>query len=224
MAVGSFAARMIARHEPWLGQPSGVALETNPELPTGPLLETTSSLPVTDLTRLLRALAVMFEPTTLLAEEEGEDGVAGYVPAWGTLLNVNTCPGKDLPYLGQFVGVEVSKGASEAEARAEVKREAGLARGTLASIEEACKKVLGSSPFTIEERTAEGGSEAAYHFNVLVGIGKSTKALREAIEFVVPGGLFFSVLEVSGAWISGTKKWSEVAAGLKWTEAVEGTY
>lgn len=179
--------------------------------------------PAGDLTRLCDAVGQMYQGILELAEEEGEDGSAGYVPAWGKLLDPLTCPGKDLPYLGQFVGVEVPTGATEAEARAAVKREAGLARGTLQSIEEAIEHIIGAEPFALQERTALNGSEAAYHFNVIVGTGKASTALKEAIEAVTPGGVFFSILEGKGMWLQATKKWSEVAAGKKWPEAEGNT-
>ncbi len=220
---GAFAGRMIGRLEPWMGRESGIVLTTSTEQPTGPLLETTGSLPITDYERFVRSLAFMFEEITVLAE--GEDGAAGYVPAWGTLLNVNTCPGKDLSYLGQFVGVEVPRGASEAQARSEVRRHAGEARGTLLSIEEVIRATLPpGTVFVLQERTAANGSEAAYHFNILVPVGKSTVVLREAVEAITPGGLFFSVIEIHNSWIQGTKKWNEVAAGKTWAAIVEGEY
>lgn len=191
--------RLEARLEPWL-DPAG------------------------DLARKCDAVGVMFQSMLEVAEETGEDGTAGYIPAYGKLLDPVTCPAADLPYLGQYVGVTVPTGATEAEARALVKAEAGLERGTRKAIEAAIKRVLGVAPFTIQERTAKGGGAAPYHFNVLVGIGKSSAALIAAIEEQKPGGLQFSVIETAGAWIAGSKKWSEVAATKKWSAIVEGEY
>ena len=177
----------------------------------------------TDLERYLGATAKPMEAVREVAEETGEPGHSGYVPGYGVIFNPVTCPDKWLPFLGQFVGVEVPKTATESEARELIKAQGGLERGTLMALELAIKRVIGNSaPFTIQERTALNGSEAAYHFNVIVKPGKATIALKEAIERVKPGGVQFSLIEVANAWINASKKWSEVAGGLKWTEANEG--
>src|ERR1039458_9949405 len=134
-----------------------------------------------DLDRYLRSVASMFQPVATIAQEEGSDGSAGYIPPYGNLFNPATCPKSALPYLAMFVGVSLPVGGSEAEWRELVKAESGLLRGTLQSLEAACKRVLGVSPFTIEERTAANGTEDAYHLNVLVGTGKATQALYNEI-------------------------------------------
>ncbi len=192
----TFEAQLIERLEPWL---------------------------TPDLERFAKAVGVMFDATLEVAEEEGEDGRAGYVPAYGKLLNPNTCPFKDLGYLGNFIGVEIPKVATEAEARALVKAEAGLKRGTTRSVEEAIKAILGAEPFTIQERTSASGTEAAYHFNVLVGTGLATSALKEAIEAAKPAGLQFSVLE-GEIWLLGGKKWETVTAGKTFATIKVGEY
>jgi hypothetical protein len=179
----------------------------------------------TDLERYLEAAAKPMEAVREVAEETGEPGHAGYVPGYGVIFNPTTCPAKWLPFLGQFVGVEVPKMATEAEARTLLKEEPGLERGTLKALEGAIRKVIGNTePFTIQERTALNGSEAAYHFNVIVKPGKASTELKEAIERVKPGGLQFSLIEVANAWIEGTKQWGEVAAGKKWSTIKEGEY
>ena len=178
----------------------------------------------TDLERYLEAVAKPMEAVAEIAEESGEQGKAGWVPSYGVIFNPATCPAKFLPFLGQFVGVEVPKTATEAEARELIKVESGLSRGTLASLQAAIKMVLGASFFFVQERTSKAGSEAAYHVNILVGLGKASVALTEAIERTIPGGIMFSVLEVEGAWIEGAKKWSEVAAGKTWATIKPGEF
>jgi hypothetical protein len=122
MSEPTFLQRLIANMAPWN---------------TGPVVAG-----MTDLERFLAAIALMFEPVVSLAEEEGTDGQAGYVPSWGKLLDPTLCPAKLLPYLGQFVGVTIPVGASDAEARALVKAESGLARGTPASIKSAIERSI----------------------------------------------------------------------------------
>jgi hypothetical protein len=150
--------------------------------------------------------------------------VTGYLPAWGRLLDPEICPTAALPYLAQFVGVTIPHGTPEAEARALILAEAGLERGTTQSIETAIERVLGSEPFKIQERTALNGTEAAFHFNVIVGTGKSSVALKEAIEAVKPGGVMFSIIEGKGMWLQATKTWATATAGKSWAAIKEGEY
>jgi hypothetical protein len=178
-----------------------------------------------DLELYAEAVGEAFQQVLELAEEEGEPGTPGWVPSWGKLLNPATCPEQYLFFPAQLAGVELPKEASAAEKREIILKESGLERGTLKSIEAACERVLGPGvPFTIEERTEANGTEGAYHFNVVIPTGKGSTALREAVENQKPGGVMFSILEVTGAWINvaGGKKWSEATPGEKFSEAKEG--
>jgi len=165
-----------------------------------------------------------FQQVLELAEEEGEPGAPGWVPSWGKLLNPATCPARYLFFPAQLAGVELPKEASTAEKREIILKESGLERGTLKAIEGAIERVIGSSHFTVQERTEANGTEGAYHFNVIVPTGKGSVALKEAIEAVKPGGVMFTIIEVTGAWINvaAGKKWSEATALEKWNEAKEG--
>jgi hypothetical protein len=147
-----------------------------------------------------------------------------YVPAYGALLDPELCPAKALPYLAQFVGVTIPAGTPEAEARALVLAESGLERGTTQSIETAIERVLGAEPFMLQERTNAKGEANAYAFNVIVGTGKKTKALEEAIAAVKPGGIISTVIEGTGMWLQATKKWSEAVAGKTWATIKEGEF
>ncbi len=99
-----------------------------------------------DLARFCDALGVMFDPVLELAEEVGVDGEPGYIPPYGRLFDPDLCPYEALGYLGQFVGVRIPTGASETEARALVKAESGLNRGTRASAESAIQRSI-SNPW-----------------------------------------------------------------------------
>lgn len=196
--MSTFSERLTERLAPWN---------------TGPVIKGS-----TDLERFNRAVGAMFEPVEELAAEVGSDGEASYVPAWGKLFNPELCPAKFLPYLGQYVGVQIPGGASEAEARQLVKEHAGFSRGTLASLRLAIERVLGAGvPYTIEERTnPKTGVEEAYWLTVIVPSGKKTNALLEAINAIIPAGILYEVIEIEGAWVEGTLKWSEVGATVTW--------
>jgi hypothetical protein len=82
----------------------------------------------------------MFDPVYTLVAEQGTDGDDDYVPGWGSLFDVTKCPTADLPYLGQFVGVSIPDGTDDATARALIQAEAGMHRGTPASIRSAIER------------------------------------------------------------------------------------
>ena len=197
----SFTDRLIERLEPWNTGPA-----------TGGL---------TDLERYCRAIAAMFAPVAELAEEEGFDGLPGYTPPYGRLFNPETCPVEGLRYLGQLVGVPLPTGGSEAEWRALVKAEAGLERGSPASIEAVIYRNtnLTKTAHTLRERgilierRGSGGAEEAYAFGVSVAeasITTSKQTLETEIMSVTPAGLWpwFSY-GAKYSWAEATHKWSE---------------
>lgn len=87
-----------------------------------------------DMALYLDGIGRMFDPIALLVQEQGTEGDPDYIPAWGRLFDPDLCPAGDLPYLAQFVGVTIPVGTPEATARSLVKAEAGMNRGTPASI------------------------------------------------------------------------------------------
>jgi Phage tail protein (Tail_P2_I) len=113
-----------------------------------------------DLARLLDSIGYMAQPLAEILQEEGLDGEAGFVPAYGKLFDPDLCPAKYLPYLGQFVGVSIPVGASESEARALVKAEAGLNRGTRSSIESAIQRAISNAWMPL---TAYTTGQLVYH-------------------------------------------------------------
>ena len=171
------------------------------------------------------AVGAPFEAVNSITEEHGEEGgVAPWEPPYSRVMNPVTCPGPFLPWLGQFVGVEVPKVSTEAEARELVKGEKGLARGTRGALENELRRVLGSHTFTIQERTAALGTEEAFHFNILVGNGLVTTALYEAVNNVKSAGLWYSLFEATNTWLNGVKKhWTEVTVSHA-SEMTEGNY
>jgi hypothetical protein len=56
---------------------------------------------------------------------------------------------------------------------------------------------------------------------VIIPTGGAAAGLAASIEAVKPAGLLFSILEVKDRWVESKKRWNEVAAGLKWSEATE---
>lgn len=88
------------------------------------------------------AMGSMFDPVYSLVYDVGVDGTTGFVPGYGTLLDPRTCPVSDLPYLAQFVGVQIPPGTDAPTARALVIAESGQARGTVPAVKAAIARSI----------------------------------------------------------------------------------
>jgi hypothetical protein len=73
--------------------------------------------------------------------------------AWDPLLDVDLSPDWNLPYLGQFVGVRVTPGATPAQARQQIKAEGGFQRGTPGAMIAAVKPTLGGNAVRVPQGT-----------------------------------------------------------------------
>lgn len=106
------------------------------------------------LTIFADALAVMFQPVADLIYDQGEDGDEDFLCGWGILLDVDACKPEHLPYLGQFVGVQVTPGLNPEGQRIQIREAAAHARGTVAAMVGAAKPYLsGTRSATMYERT-----------------------------------------------------------------------
>jgi hypothetical protein len=92
------------------------------------------------------SIGSMFDPVFTLVSDQGNDGDPDYVPGWGKLFDPGLCPAENLPYLAQFVGVQIPTGTDETTARALIRAESGMNRGTLASIQSAIERNI-STPW-----------------------------------------------------------------------------
>lgn len=85
-------------------------------------------------------------------------------PGWSQTVDPTRASTEVLPWLGQFVGVPVDTGKSDAAQRAQIAAKAGFSRGTLPAVAAAANSVLvAGQTVQITERTPD-----AYHFTVTV--------------------------------------------------------
>lgn len=116
----------------------------------------------------------------------------GSIIGWGNVFNPSLCPAKALPWLGQFVGVEVDTTLSEANQRAQVAAAAGWQRGTPASIISAVQLYLtGTKYVSLQERF--GGN--AYALNIITHTAETpvdTTAMVNAVKAVIPAGFLLT--------------------------------
>lgn len=125
---------------------------------------------------------------------------SGYQPGWGVLLNPRACPADDLPYLAQFVGVQLPTGADEATSRSLILEEAGLNRGTDAAVIAAAKRFLsGTQMVQLIPRTYVDGTPAAGWFLVVVLASEviSVSGLTAAVNAAKFGGLMWTLVQTT---------------------------
>lgn len=167
----------------------------------------------TDAANLLAAYAAMFEQVFSIVNESGSlDDLTTWVPAWSTLMNVETCPTWALPFLSMFNGTAVQPGTSDAVARATIQNEPAMQRGTVAAIEQAVlKNLTGDQSFWLVERTANNGSPDAYHaiITYLTSECPSPSLLQASVEAIKPAGIQITYLGTTGiTWNDATGTWS----------------
>jgi hypothetical protein len=152
------------------------------------------------------AIGVMADPLYTLVMDQGEDGDPGYVPGYGSLMDPTLAAAEDLPFLGQFVGVQIPVGSSDAAGRSLVIAEAGLNRGTPSAVVAAAKRNLtGTQSVAYFERVYVDGTPNAGWFGLVVRPEEcsSVAALTIAVEAVKFGGLRWWLVQTDGWTITG---------------------
>lgn len=137
------------------------------------------------------AIARMFDQVASYAEDR-DDGT----PGWGAMMDPDLAPVEAIPWLGQFVGVSVPDGLTEAQQRNLVKDVGGFRRGTLASLTAAAQQYLtGTKSVTVLERYG-----SAYHLRVSTRIGETadTNAVLNALMAQKPAGLILDYVTLTG--------------------------
>ena len=132
------------------------------------------------------SIGQMFDEIELLARDTDE------VPGWCMLLNPDTTPAKALPWLAQFVGVQLEPTLSEADQRAYIKAAAQWRRGSVQAIIETTQFFLtGSKTVRLDERDS-----SAYHYTVTIDPDEVTDidAVTAALTRAKPAGLQFQLL------------------------------
>lgn len=119
------------------------------------------------LANFCKAFGTMFQ----VVDDYSRDQVVGnkVLPGWSQLIDINRAPAEGLAYLGQFVGVPILVGLSDAAQRARIKAVGGQNRGTLASIIAAAQQYLtGAQTVIVRERdVAASATDPAYGLTVI---------------------------------------------------------
>ena len=164
------------------------------------------------------ALAGLFEQVYGIVVPQGSpDAPADYTAGWSTLLDPTACPDWALPYVGQFIGVQVPAGTAASAARAQIIAEQNFQVGTANAIIATAKLWLtGKQHVALLERTAADGSTAdPYHLCVIVRPEEVIDAgqLFRAVDAVRPVGVQWTLNQVDGTiWSESTHTWSAETA------------
>ena len=173
------------------------------------------------LLTLCGALGALFQPIDDLVRDS-PDG-----PGWSSLLDIDRSPTDALPWLAQFVGVQLTPGLSDAQERAQIRAETGMQRGTVASIKAAAAKLLtGTQTVQLIERTPD-----PYSFTVITAADETPDpaAVEAALMAAKPAGL---ILNYNGSvtgqtWaqlIANYSTWAAVVAAFPtWQDVINNT-
>jgi hypothetical protein len=164
------------------------------------------------------ALGSMFDQVWPLVADQGSPDEPGFTAGWSTLLNPSACPTQFLPYLAQFVGVQVAPGTPDSEARSAVFAEAGFRRGTPAAIIAAAAAQLADATPTLVERTSPTGPDP-YHFLLVIPVNSGNPtAITQAVDAVKPAGVQWTLVQANGfVWDTITGSWSQQT--ITWNNA-----
>lgn len=154
-----------------------------------------------DLSIFAGAIGEQFEEIYELISDRGTDGDPNYASGWSVLFDVDLCPAKYLPFLGQFVGVPDLVGVAEVTARALIGSQPSMHRGTPRSIINAAAATLtGTQTVQLVERY--GGDPYAIRVVTYTAETPDQAATLAAILRMKPAGIVLTYDVLTG-WTIG---------------------
>lgn len=157
--------------------------------------------PTGDHATYISALAAMGEQVWQLVMDYGDPDDPDYTPGWGALFDVDLVPTQFIPFLAQFVGVQIPAGTDDATARQMVRAEQGFQRGTVAAMTNAALRNLTTDFLVFQQRTALDGSEDAW--SIVLGyrtadLLTTAQDLMNAVLAVKPAGIIINFVGSTG--------------------------
>jgi hypothetical protein len=136
-------------------------------------------------------------------ETYSRDGTNGE-PGWSIVMDIDRAPSEVLPWLGQFVGVQVNTALSDTDQRNQIRNAGGMQRGKIGAMVAAVQPLLtGTKTVMYRERDASVSSilGGAYGLTILTLTSEtpdSSKALA-ALTAAKPAGIIRQYSTVAGA-------------------------
>lgn len=151
-----------------------------------------------DTGELLDYVRVLLSPLTdiddIIRSSDTHEG-------WGNLLDADTAPAWVLPWLAQFVGVQLIGNVSDEAQRIRIKSAAGFHRGTPAAIIAAAQQYLtGNRRVELYEREV---TPWRFRLRTYVSETPDPDAVVRAVTALKPAGLVFTYELQSGVEIDG---------------------
>jgi len=176
----SWAARLYDRMGPLLGQEAALGYP---------------------LANYCGAIGEMFQKLDDYSRAQGVNGK--YAPGWSQLLDPLRCPKDALPWLGQFVGVQVNTALSEADQRNQIIQRNGWSRGTVGAMVAALAATLtGTKSITVIERDSSVvPSLPAYGISLYSRTSETpnSAASLAAVQAAKPAGLVLNYVVLPNA-------------------------
>lgn len=117
-------------------------------------------------------------------------------PGWSIVLDADRAPVDWLPWLGQFVGVRLPVGLSEADQRARIKSTDGFQRGSPEALKEAARSYLtGTKSVFFIERF---GSAYRLHVATLIAETPDPGVVERALLEQKPAGIVMTYTAIAG--------------------------
>jgi hypothetical protein len=148
------------------------------------------------LLKYVTALALGMEDVATLAETD-VDGEIG----WSKIIDINRCPDEALPWLAQFIGVQVPPGQTPDVQRQRIRTTDGWNRGTVSAIAGAAAQYLaGTKQVTMRERFNPGVGADPYHLQIftLTGETPNPTQVQNAIIRQKPAGIILHYSTMAG--------------------------
>lgn len=136
---------------------------------------------------------------------------------WALLFDVDECPADALPFLAQFVGVQITSEMSEEQIRNEIREPTGWKRGQPESLRVATRRTL--KPVAEEEllviihpRTPEVGR---HYIRTLLSQTPEPERTRAVIRAMLPAWEVLDYEAITGVTVA------DVTASAKWTTVAD---
>jgi hypothetical protein len=130
------------------------------------------------------------------------DANGNILPGWSQLLDLNRAPFAALPWLGQFVGVPVTRSLTDAQQRAQIRAVGGWNRGTVAAMVAALQPTLTGTKTVIvkEQDPVACPSIPAYGitFTTYLAETPNIPASLAALVSQKPAGLILNFVQLLG--------------------------
>lgn len=143
-----------------------------------------------DLGLYIDALTKLMEEIDSLARDDNS------YPGWSAIVDINRCPDEGIEWLGQFVGVVIPAGTTDADARTLIISQQDKLRGTPGAIIRAAQLHLtGTKQVTLRERFGD-----PYFLQVITRTGETPNPTQSLADIMTqkPAGIVLTYTVMTG--------------------------